>query len=385
MEETTNKLGRGVVDQISINEYVDIDGISNIFLVNEIEISSFLKKNKRADIEKLWLGFFKNKKFDFPLNKAQEIFIKHNKKDINKIFNYVNFRYLFYLCGFKKIDIGYPPYLLIEAVSSCNLKCPFCFQIDKTFTKKPYMGVMNLDFFKKVVDEADELGIGAITMGSRGEPTMHKNFKDMLKHLGTKKNIFEIKLNTNATNLTEELCHEIFKNNISQIVISADHYEKKTFEELRKNSNFEKIVSNVDKLYQTRKQYKDSITEIRVSGINFYKNLDQNKFYEFWKKRSDHVTVGDAVERWDTYSNSEHPEINDPCENLWDRMYVWFDGKVNPCDSDYKSYLSYGNLKENSIKEVWHSKIIERTRNNHINNDRKKIDPCNKCGVTFIK
>ena len=34
-------------------------------------------------------------------------------------------------------------------------------------------------------------------------------------------------------------------------------------------------------------------------------------------------------------------------------MYVWFDGKCNPCDADYKSYLSYGDVSKNSIKEVF--------------------------------
>ena len=31
-------------------------------------------------------------------------------------------------------------------------------------------------------------------------------------------------------------------------------------------------------------------------------------------------------------------------------MYVWFDGKVNPCDNDYKSYLSFGNAKDFNLK-----------------------------------
>ena len=35
------------------------------------------------------------------------------------------------------------------------------------------MGVMDWDLFKKVVDEANEIGTGAITLASRGEPTMH--------------------------------------------------------------------------------------------------------------------------------------------------------------------------------------------------------------------
>ena len=78
-----------------------------------------------------------------------------------------------------------------------------------------------------------------------------------------------------------------------------------------------------------------------------------------------------------------HPKINDPCENLWDRMYVWFDGKVNPCDSDYKSYLSYGNANDSNLKDIWENNIIKKLRNDHVSNNRNKIDPCNKCGITF--
>ena len=385
MTNFSDSLSRAKIEQKSINSKINIDKIINIFFKNKVALDVFIKKNENIHIKKFWLDFFKNKKFSFPINKHCEIYIKHHKHDTKHIFNYINFRYLFYLCGYKKIDIGFPPHLLIEAVSTCNLRCPFCFQTDKTFTKKPYMGTIDFDLFKKVIDEANLLGVGAITIASRGEPTLHKNLKIMLKYLETKKNIFEIKLNTNATLLTEELSHEIFKNKVTQVVISADHYEKESFEKLRKNSNFEKVVNNVDMLFRIRKQYKNSITEIRVSGINFYKNLDQNKFYDFWIKRCDHVSLSDAFERWDTYNNLEHPKINDPCEILWDRMYVWFDGKVNPCDFDYKSYLSYGNVKENSIKEIWENNIIAKTRQNHLNGKRRNINPCNKCGVTYIK
>ena len=72
----------------------------------------------------------------------------------------------------KKITFEVPLYLLIEPVSTCNLRCPFCFQVDKTFTRKPYMGTMNIDLFKKIIDEANEIGVGAITLASRGEPTL---------------------------------------------------------------------------------------------------------------------------------------------------------------------------------------------------------------------
>ena len=80
----------------------------------------------------------------------------------------------------------------------------------------------------------------------------------------------------------KKICHAIFKNNITQIVISADHYIKENFERLRLNSNFEEVVKNADLLFNIRKKnYPDSLTEIRVSGIDMEKNLDRKKFKEF--------------------------------------------------------------------------------------------------------
>lgn len=382
-----NKIGRGqisqkVIDLVSSNNNLNV--FYNIFLENSLEIKQFIKKDATEIQKNFWLEFFETKSFNLEVNPHIMKYVFFNKKNVNKIYRYINFRFFFEQVSLKKIETDYPPYLLIEPVSTCNLRCPFCFQTDKTFTKKPFMGTMKLDLFKNIIDQANELGVGAITIASRGEPTLHKDLGEMLKYAKSKENIFEIKLNTNATKLTEGLCNQIFESEVNQVIISADHYEKKTFEELRKNSNFETIVKNVKLLFETRKKFKNPLTEIRVSGIDFYKSTNKNIFRDFWIKISDEVTIGDAIERWDTYNNKPHPEINDPCENLWDRMYIWFDGKVNPCDADYKSYLSYGNVNEFSIKKLWNSKIIKNIRSKHTTNQRSEIDPCNKCGVTFV-
>tara|TARA_X000000950_G_scaffold204068_1_gene245645 strand:- start:1261 stop:2427 length:1167 start_codon:yes stop_codon:yes gene_type:complete len=384
--QINNSIGRGKVSQKVINlesSSNNLNTFHNIFLENSLEIKQFIKDATEIQ-KKFWLEFFETKSFNININPHMMKYVFYNKKNVNKIYKYINFRFFFEQVSLKKIETDYPPYLLIEPVSTCNLRCPFCFQTDKTFTKKPFMGTMKLDLFKNIIDQANELGVGAITIASRGEPTLHKDLGQMLKYAKSKENIFEVKLNTNATKLTEDLCNQIFESEVNQIVISADHYEKKTFEELRKNSNFETIVKNVKLLFETRKKFKNPLTEIRVSGIDYYKSTNKNIFHDFWIKISDEVTIGNALERWDTYNNKIHQNINDPCENLWDRMYIWFDGKVNPCDADYKSYLSYGNVNEFSIKKLWNNKMIKNIRNKHSTNQRNKIDPCNKCGVTFV-
>jgi radical SAM protein with 4Fe4S-binding SPASM domain len=378
-------LGAGKISQISIGEKVDFEKFT-LFLKKNLEFFVNINKEINDNYSNKLIDYIKenNKYLEILINKHVEIYTIKNFSNPEKIFRYLVFRLKFLIAGREKVNIGYPPYLLIEPVSTCNLRCPFCFQVDKSFTKKPYMGVMKLDLFKKIIDEANEIEIGAITLASRGEPTLHKELDSMLDYVSTKKNIFEIKLNTNATFLTEKICHSIFKNNLSQVVISADHYLKEEYERLRVNSNFEKIIKNVDMLYDLRKKdYPNSVTEIRVSGIDNEKNLDKKKFRDFWIQRSDHVTSSYPLERWDTYANSIHEHINDPCENLWDRMYIWFDGTVNPCDADYKSHLTFGNFGETSIKKIWNSDKIEKLRQDHLNNLRNKNNPCDRCGVTF--
>jgi radical SAM protein with 4Fe4S-binding SPASM domain len=381
----SDDLGRGKIGQKSIGEKVEIDQIKKLFSSNLDIFEKVVQETNDNHARNLLNQFRDGNKLNLPINKHMEMFIVKNQNNPTKIIKYLIFRYKFYIAGKEKINLGYPPYLLIEPVSTCNLRCPFCFQTDKTFTKKPFMGVIDFEFFKIVIDQADKLETGAITIASRGEPTMHKKFIEMLEYINTKKNIFEIKVNTNGTFLNDKICHAIFKNNVTQIIISSDHYIKEDYERLRLGSNFEKVVKNVDLLFNIRKKfYSGSLTEIRISGIDNERNLNREKFKDFWIKRCDHVSAGYPLERWNTYENKIDNNIKDPCENLWDRMYVWFDGKVNPCDADYKSYLSYGSAKEYNLKELWNSKIISKIRDQHLSNDRTKINPCDRCGVTFL-
>lgn len=376
------KLGSGIHSQTSINANVNEKKIVEFVLINLKKISSL---NLADNPQKELINFIeKNRSFPFEITKHIEIFFELNKNNIELIFKYFLFRYIFSLAGKNKILTDYPPYVLIELFSACNLRCPFCFQTDLSFTKKPFMGSMNFNLFKKIVDECDEIGVGALTFGSRGEPTMYKKLDEALSYARGKKNIFEIKLNTNATYLNDKIANSLLSNGINQIVISADHYEKNGYEKLRVNSKFNEILKNVDHLYNLREKfYKNSQTEIRVSGVNDQKDFSSEKFYDFWMKRSDHVSVVKPMERWDTYKNKPHPDINDPCENLFDRIYVWFNGDVNPCDADYKSKLSFGNINNDTIKNIWNNKIITKLREDHLNSNRNQHMPCDRCGVSF--
>lgn len=237
---------------------------------------------------------------------------------------------------------------------------------------------MDINLYKKIIDESQNNGTKAITFGSRGEPTIHPEFISFLNYAGNK--FLDIKLITNATRLTDELIHTIFKNKIHQVVFSIDSEEKETYERLRKFSNYEKMLKNVKRYNEIKKQYPNVNTITRVSGVKVEETQDEEKFCEFWKDYADEVVMKRAFNRWDTYNNEKMEDFTEPCSYIWERMYIWFDGKVNPCDADYKSFLSYGDVTKKSIKELWNENSIEKLRKLHLNKLRCKANPCDRCG-----
>ena len=109
--------------------------------------------------------------------------------------------------------------------------------------------------------------------------------------------------------------------------------------------------------------------------------LPMNEFKEFWEKYVDHVVVVEMENRWDTYHNPLEVGAENPCQYLWERMYVWFDGKCNPCDADYKSELELGTIQKNSLKEIWHGQRFSDIREKHLKHQRHDCYPCDRCPI----
>jgi radical SAM protein with 4Fe4S-binding SPASM domain len=254
-----------------------------------------------------------------------------------------------------------------------------CYQSDESFTKdQNLMGMMNIDLFKKIIDEISSSGTKAITLASRGEPTLHPHLGEMLEYCSGK--FLEIKVNTNATKLTEKLIHKILKSEITDIVFSIDSYTKENYEQIRLKAIFEEVLNNIKKFKEIKEEfYPNSKIATRVSGVQVDEKQDPELFKNFWEKHVDHVVMVPMSPWWDTYNNSTDIAGKDTCGFLWQRMNIWYDGKCNPCDTDYKSTLSVGDFNNNSIKEIWHSKKYTEIRNAHLTKNRQNCFPCDRC------
>ena len=139
---------------------------------------------------------------------------------------YLIHRYKFKMYPTQKTLTNFPVHLLIEPTPVCNLRCIMCFQIDKSFSSdRKHVGYMEWNLFKSAIDQAADHQCHAITLASRGEPTLHKRFGEMLSYIN-EKGLLDVKINTNATRLDEKLCHDILSANVSTVTLSVDAADK---------------------------------------------------------------------------------------------------------------------------------------------------------------
>ena len=345
---------------------------------------SFLKKKeneinikKKSIINEIIRELKTEKNFELFPNVIEEI--KKIKSDEDLVQYIINrFKYDVYP-SIKELD-EYPPNVQIEITSICNFRCIFCYQTDNEFNKRSggFMGHMKFDVFKKIIDEL-EGNVQFLTLASRGEPLICKDFDKMIKY--TKGKFLGLKINTNASLLTEDKAKSILESDVCTLVISADAADEKNYSKYRVNGDLNKILANLKKFNKIKNHYyPDSKIITRVSGVKFDKEQNYQKMKEFWGSMVDQVAFVNYLPWENTYDKKPN-NLNTPCSDLWRRMFIWWDGSVNPCDVDYKSSLKVSNVKNQTIKEIWNSKKYNNLREKHLNNQRQKINICSKCSL----
>lgn len=311
---------------------------------------------------------------------TQNVIDEITSLDNDEILRYIFHRYRYEIFPKKKILDSYPPYLQIEPSSICNYRCVFCFMTDPSFNnkKKGHMGAMKLELFKDIIDQAEK-NIEFISLASRGEPMACKDIDQMLKYCNGK--FLNLKINTNASLLNEKKIHSILEGGVKTLVYSADAADKDLYAKLRVNGKLETVLKNIELFKNIKeKHYPKSKIITRVSGVKISEEQKIDDMLSLWKDLVDQVAFVE-YNPWENSYDKEPNKIIEPCSDLWRRMFVWWDGLINPCDVDYKSVLSPTSILKSDLKNAWTSEKYQKLRDLHLNENRKKLTPCNACHV----
>lgn len=363
----------------------DVQVADTVHQLRATEAYAQLGARHRAIID-LIAESYQRKQAGLPLDPQHCLLAGHELVEFDRLEPHQVLRYLVYRYRYNKypelklLD-EYPPCLQIEPSSICNFRCVMCYQSDPSFSsgKSTYMGFMPLELFKQVIDQA-EGHVEAVTLASRGEPLLHRQIVDMLRYCRGK--FLALKVNTNASVLTEEIIHALFNSDVQTIVFSIDAAEKALYERIRVRGNFERLLQNLERFRDIKaKHYPASRLITRITGVKINDEQEINQMERAWAGYADIVAFTTYTPWEDTYTNPVNT-IGEACTELWRRMFVWQNGLVNPCDVDYKSLLSQWNATQMGISAIWTSGAYQQLRRHHLQQQRCQLEPCKRCIIT---
>ena len=293
---------------------------------------------------------------------------------------YLRYRYAYEIFPIIHHVDRFPPLVQIEPTSICNYRCKFCYQTDPRLSNKKngHMGNMSFDLFKQVIDQL-EGNVEGVTLASRGEPTINRELPKMLAYMAGK--FLASKVNTNAFFLDEKLSHSLLDSDLQTLVFSADAAAEPLYSQLRVNGSLGRVVDNVERFNNIKqKYYSDSKLIVRVSGVRFHQGQNIDEMEEFWSRYVDQVAFVD-YNPWENVYDADKKSVDLPCSDLWRRMFVWWDGKVAPCDVDYLTTLNSDVLQHSSISDIWNGESYRQLRQKHVFGERQNLEPCSRCVV----
>ena len=314
----------------------------------------------------------------------RSIFVKNLKKVLKKIIPTEIFNYY----QKKRIDklLKFPESFSIETVNICNAKCWFCPQPDHKRKK----GYMKFDIFEKLVDEIalHRNSVKNIALFMDGDPTLHKELISFLKY-AKKKKIKNIYLSSNMEFFNEKLIDQIFDNNLQGtlkfVICSLDGVSETVSQSNRIGVNTKKAYENTILLLKKRREnfsfYPWIFPRMLINETNKHEEVD---FYDHWKDKADKV-LRTTMHNWGGQIDDKKIIQNDTsfssvCFFPFSQCFIQIDGSVRICCLDVDGKNVFGNLEDNSIKEIWNNQNFKELRKNLIEDNREKLpEICKNC------
>ena len=314
------------------------------------------------------------------LTRVKDFFREWFLRNLN--LNFISYRFLWNFVARYDHVTKFPLHLDIETTDSCNLKCVMC--VHGIGDGVPDTGMIDMNFAKKMIDQAVKGGTRSVKFNWRGEPALHKGLEELVRE-AKDKGILEVQINTNGIPFTEKRIRSIIDCGLDRIIFSMDGATKETYEKIRVKADFDKLMKNIKLFHEIRSEKKQVKPFIRIQMVKMKDNENEvNKFINMWKNFADDIVVKDVTDRGqggEFYAGNQVAVGRKRCNQPWQRMIVARDGKVFPCCSDWDKHWEIGDANKTPLADIWKGKKMSQMR--QINREKKlnDYDPCAHCFV----
>lgn len=266
------------------------------------------------------------------------------------------------------------PEVRFEVTNMCNSRCIMCPREKMT---RP-VGVMDMRLYKRVLDEAVELGAKFISLEHYGEPLLDPHLFERAAYARSKG--LKTYTITNGALLDEEKGLKILKH-IDKVRISIYAVTKECYEKVHKGLSYEKVKANVDAFLNMHKNAKGSKPTVEMCFVLLDEN--QNEMQPFIDK---YKTFVDGISVWKPHNWADGRTYRRPlgsrtgCNRpLNGPLQIQWDGLIVPCVFDYDNKIILGDLKKETIAEVLNGAALKALRRAHERKELSQFPLCDAC------
>jgi radical SAM family protein/iron-sulfur cluster protein len=266
----------------------------------------------------------------------------------------------------------WPDIVQIESTNICNAKCVFCPR-DEMHRRQ---GVMEMDLYKKIVDECAALGITHVRVHNYGEPFLDRQLVEKVRY-AKERGIKEVGMISNGSLITEEIARGMIEAGLDAINISVDASGKETFERTRVNLDFDEVIANIRGLVRIRAELGRTHPKLILSFVRQGNTAEEQAFIREWSSVADKIHITD-LHNWAGTLNHQS-DVRYPCYRLWLTFTVLWDGRVSLCCADFDGRHILGDLRTGTIASVWNSPAYRAVRSQHLESGGPEI--CRSCDL----
>lgn len=285
----------------------------------------------------------------------------------------------------SEIPLEAPYCLFVDPSSACNFKCKFCMN---SRIKRPI--TMHLPLFTKIVDDLEEFKnpIKTLRLYGFGEPLLNPNFCKMVCYAKASEKVLSVDTTSNASLLSPDLILALTESGLDRINVSVSAMNTDAYRAFTGNSlvTFEGIVEKLTRLYRNKPE--SLIVFIKADG-DLLSEEEKKSFIDTFGPISDGHALEHTMNCWRDF---DAPEPNKDvgiygqplkevlvCPYVFYSFFIHADGYASSCFLDWNKKLILGDVKEESVKELWNAEIFNAFRISMLNKDRKSYSQCANC------
>lgn len=280
---------------------------------------------------------------------------------------------------------SFPEIVDVELTNHCNLNCRMCARQNMTRLK----GFMANEIFEQVADECNTYRAGARLIGW-GEPFLNKNIIDYCRYFKSKivSSYYDnspesspLHITNNGQIITKKEMKALVEIGLDSIIFSFQGATKDGYEYMRRGASYDLLKNNILKLVEIRGNNPKPYIHIS-STMQGESKEEIGAFVDYWDKIVD--SVGTGITKPLKKTDGELVQYR-PCLEVFHKLTVKWDGQVSACCGDSNNLLVVGNLKDDTLKNIWdNSPELRAIRLLLLNNRHRTLTLCKDCDHAYL-